>query len=148
MLQNKVFNSLFIIAITATHDFNLAIRILSAKNTYDVIILDRFIHDTIVNNLYFYKKDPLSLFSQVLLRAWPLLLCKPDIILVLYSTPKELKRRRDNELTLTEAFDKVVTYQRYSQLWKASLINSTKDFMEVHLEVLETILKRFYGKPK
>jgi len=148
MLQNKVFNFLFIIAGITDHAFNLTSRILSAKNAYDVIILDRFIHDTIVNNLYRYKKNLFSFSSQVLLRTWPLLLCKPDVTLVLYSTPRELKRRRENELTLTEACEKVTTYLRYSQLWKACSVNSTKDFMEVHLEVLETILKRFYEKCK
>ena len=148
MLQNKIFNSLLIMAIIMDHAFNLTLKILSAKNTCDVIVLDRFIHDTIINNIYCYKKNLSSPFSRVLLCGWPLLLCKPDITLILYSTPKELKRRRENELTLTEAFDKVVTYRRYSQLWRASLVNSTKDFTETHLEVLETVLKRFYGKQK
>lgn len=146
--QNKVFSSFLTMATIMDHEVKLALKILLARSTYDIIILDRFVHDTLINSLYHYKGDLHCFFSRVLLSACPLLLCKPDVILVLYSAPTEIEKRRKNELTLNEIFEKVVIYQQYSRRWEAYLVNSTGDFLETHLKILEIVLKNFYGKTK
>jgi thymidylate kinase len=145
LMQNAVFNFLFSMATIVNYNLEILIKILLAKSSYDIIVLDRFIHDTIVRSVYYYRGEFGSLLSRILL-SYPAMIPRPNITVILYSKPHIIRARRQNELTCDEIVKKLAVYKQYSVIWGANLMDSSPDFHYVHRNLLQKILEKYYGK--
>ena len=145
--SNRIFSVLLVLLMVIGHNLDLLKEILAVRSSADVIILDRFIHDTIIKGLFPYGQGN-SFLSRLFLTCYPIIWLKPDIIIVLTSDPKTLKARRPDELTMEEAYWKTVSYKSYSSLWQAYLINTTSNFEDVHNKLLNVVSRRFYERTR
>lgn len=114
--KGKQYSAIFVFAkiLLMLFEFNAGIR--KARQTHDILIFDRFIHDLLVDPIR-YRMGRVRWWMPVLLKLAP----APDLVIVI-SAPAEVVHQRKQEMPLEESERQIVAYKNIVTRFSRSLI--------------------------
>jgi thymidylate kinase len=126
------------------HAAHIRSKLILGKSSKNVIVFDRFLHDTVVDSLIHYGQDYNSFLSRLMLNLAGRIASKPDLIVLLKASPQTIESRRPEE-DLERIRLKSRIYESWSKRWRAHVVDTERYTIEQnHLNILGKALSLFY----
>ena len=141
---NSLLGKILTILLIFEHATQIRSELFLRKFSSNAIIFDRYLHDTLVDSLCNYSQDNNRFFSKLLLNTVELFAPKPDLIVLLETTPYNILRRRPEEDLETIKLKSQI-YKLWSKRWSAYVLDTEQcTIKRNHLKLLEKTLRLFY----